>query len=255
MKIVTFNARTDRPEDGINNIKYRLPYIKAKIEQEKPDVVGFQELKMHTGEDFKQMLPDYYILGFGRTAEYAGEKTPIAVRKDSFDILEMGGCWLSDTPNVPGSRFEGQSSCPRVLIWVKLLDFKTGKIIRVYNAHLDHIEVPDYEPRKREFHQILGIIDEDMKKEKLPFIFMGDFNTEPHNSETAEIDARKDMIDFTTSIGPTYHGFGDPSQYVKIDYIYGTTDWEVSKVGTWEDCYDGVWLSDHYPVFIDAELK
>lgn len=254
MKIVTFNTRTDNPQDGINNVKYRMPYIKAKIESEKPDVIGFQELKPHTCEDFKKMLPDYYILGFGRNNDYTGERVPIAIRKDSFDLIEMGGCWLSDTPLVPGSRYEGQSSCPRTIMWVKLLELSTNHIFRVYNTHLDHPEDENFPPRRMELNQILKMIDDDTKKEKLPFIFMGDFNTEPHNWETEELDARRDMRDFTAESGPTYHDWGNRDREKKIDYIYGSSEWNVKECGIWSENYDGVWLSDHYPVYVDAEI-
>jgi len=250
MKVVTFNTRTDNPEDGINNIKFRMPYIKAKLEAEKPDIIGFQELKAHTCEEFKQMLPDYYLLGFGRGADYSGERVPIGFRKDSFDLIEMGGCWLSATPQVPGSRYEEQSPCPRTIMWVKLFDQKTGKIFRVYNTHLDHWGGKNFPPRVKEFHQIIGIIDADMEKEALPFLLMGDFNTFPHDPEMAELDAREDIIDFTAEIGPTYHNWGDPERQEKIDYIYGSKDWTVSGAETWEDCHEGVWLSDHYPVCV-----
>ncbi len=254
MKIVTFNTRTDNPEDGINNVKYRMPFIKAKLDEEKPDIIGFQELKAHTCEAFKQMLPDYYMLGFGRNDDYGGERVPIGIRKECFDVVEMGGCWLSDTPEVPGSKLEGQSPCPRTIMWVKLLDLKTGKLFRVYNTHLDHPEEKNYVPRRKELHQILGIIDAHMEKEKLPFLFMGDFNTFPHNWETEELDARKDLIDFTKDITVTFHNWGDPKRQEKIDYIYGSKEWKTSSADTWRDNYEGVWLSDHYPVCVIAEL-
>lgn len=254
MKILSFNTRNDNPEDGINNVKYRMPYISAKLDSEKPDIIGFQELRAHTSEEFKQLLPDYYILGFGRNADYGGEHIPIGIRRDSFDVVEMGGCWLSDTPEIPGSKFEGQSVCPRTIMWVKLFDLKTGKLFRVYNTHLDHPEETHYLPRRLELHQILGIIDNDLKKEKLPFVFMGDFNTFPRNWETEELDARKDIIDFTEDIKVTYHNWGDPNRQEKIDYIYGSPEWKVSSADTWKDCYDGIWLSDHYPVCVIAEL-
>lgn len=255
MKLVTFNTRTDNPEDGINNVKNRMLFIKEKLENEKPDIIGFQELKPHTCEAFKQMLPDYYLLGFGRNNDYSGERIPIGLRKERFDVIEMGGCWLSDTPLVPGSKFEGQSPCPRTIMWVKVFDVRTGDIFRVYNTHLDHPETKMYVPRRKELHQILELIDADLRKEKLPFILMGDFNTFPRNWETEELDARKDIVDFTSEIDVTFHNFGDPKRQEKIDYIYGSDEWKVSSSDTWKDNYDGIWLSDHYPVCVEAALK
>lgn len=254
MKIVTFNTRVDAPEDGINNIKFRMPFIKAKFEAMKPEIIGFQELKSHTFNEFKTEFPDYYILGFGRDADYDGESIPIGFRKDCFNLLEMGGAWLSDTPNVPASRLEGQSGIPRTIMWVKLLDLKTKKIFRVYNTHLDHPDVEDYAPRRMEIKKVIEMIDADMAKEQLPFILMGDFNAFPHTWETEELDERKDFIDFTENVGATYHNWGNPERMKKIDYIIGSKDWKVSNVEKWTECHDGVWLSDHYPVCLTAEL-
>lgn len=255
MKLLTFNTRTDNPEDGNNNVKYRMPFIRAKLEAEKPDIIGFQELKPHTCEAFKQMLPDYYILGFGRGEDYMSERIPIGIRKDRFDLIEMGGCWLSPTPDVPGSKYPGQSPCPRTIMWATLFDLQTGKRFRIYNTHLDHPEVRDYIVRKQEVHQILGIFDRDTAKEKLPYIFMGDFNTFPKDSELAELDAREDLYDLTASIDVTFHDYGKPDRYQKIDFIYATHDFKLISADTWRDCYDGVWLSDHYPVCVEAELQ
>lgn len=47
MKYVTFNIRCDYGEDGDNNFVYRKPLILEKISQEKPDIIGFQEVRPH----------------------------------------------------------------------------------------------------------------------------------------------------------------------------------------------------------------
>ena len=47
MKFVTFNIRCDFGQDGANNFIYRRPLILEKIRQEKPDIIGFQEVLPH----------------------------------------------------------------------------------------------------------------------------------------------------------------------------------------------------------------
>ena len=44
----------------------------------------------------------------GRTADFDGEHCPIVYRKDKFKMRAFECFWLSDTPLVPASKFEGQ---------------------------------------------------------------------------------------------------------------------------------------------------
>ena len=58
----------------------------------------------------------------------------------------------------------------------------------------------------------------------------------------------------TTEIPVTYHGYGTDAQ--KIDYIYVSEDITsaVNAVGAWETSFNGIYLSDHYPVFADVDM-
>lgn len=66
MKFVTFNIRCDFGQDGANNFIYRRPLILEKIRQEKPDIIGFQEVLPHVAAWLKENLTEYYIAGCGR---------------------------------------------------------------------------------------------------------------------------------------------------------------------------------------------
>ena len=59
-----------------------------------------------------------------RQGEYAG----IYYRRDRFerDVTEEGTFWLSDTPEVPGSKSWG-NSYPRVVTWIRLIDRSTRR--------------------------------------------------------------------------------------------------------------------------------
>ena len=61
MKFVTFNIRCDFGQDGANNFIYRRPLILEKIRQEKPDIIGFQEVLPHVAAWLKENLTEYYI--------------------------------------------------------------------------------------------------------------------------------------------------------------------------------------------------
>ena len=54
MKVVTFNIRCDYGQDGLNEFANRKELILGKINQEKPDIIGFQEVLPYVvGEEGK----------------------------------------------------------------------------------------------------------------------------------------------------------------------------------------------------------
>ena len=88
MKFVTFNIRCDFGQDGANNFIYRRPLILEKIRQEKPDIIGFQEVLPHVAAWLKENLTEYYIAGCGREKDLTGEAMIIAY--DFLRALEYG---------------------------------------------------------------------------------------------------------------------------------------------------------------------
>ena len=137
---MTFNIRFDTRDDGANCFEGRKALIKEFIDREKPDVIGFQEVMPHVREWLCNNLPDYTVLGMGRNPDYSGESVSIAYRKDKFDLVKFDQFWLSDTPDVPGSRYMlDQSPCPRISVQATLVSRKEGKLFTFANTHLDHV--------------------------------------------------------------------------------------------------------------------
>lgn len=89
MKFVTFNIRCDFGQDGANNFIYRRPLILEKIRQEKPDIIGFQEVLPHVAAWLKENLTEYYIVGCGREKDLTGEAMIIAYRKERFQSVSL----------------------------------------------------------------------------------------------------------------------------------------------------------------------
>lgn len=63
MRVVTFNIRCDYNQDEENSFQFRKPLILKKLKQEKPDIIGFQEVLPHVAEWLRDNLNEYYILG------------------------------------------------------------------------------------------------------------------------------------------------------------------------------------------------
>ena len=245
MKIVTFNLRCDRQQDGNNCFVYRQPLILRVIGEKKPDVICFQEVLPHMAAWLRKSLTDYIAVGCGRGEKQDGEQMTIAFRRESCHLLEAHTFALSETPSVPGSRYPGQSSCPRICTEAVLQEEESGQVFRVLNTHLDHV---GKEARERGFKQVLDYADEAVFFPGVPMILTGDFNAEPDSEELALLRQRKDLTDATKGIGITYHGYGKAEDPGQIDYIVLRGAVCRTKAEKWTEEENGVFLSDHYPV-------
>ena len=240
--IASFNIRYPNPDDGENFFPHRLPHILEKIQKEQPDIIGFQELMPAPFEALQKGLPGYSFVGDCRDAERKDESNRIAFRSDRFEAEKWGQFWLSPTPDVPGSRYEQQSICPRICTWVFLKETVTGKELLAVNTHLDHEQ--EY-ARMKGLEQIFRTIPEIRGKKDVPVLITGDFNLTPAEAPYALIE-KAGYQDLTAGMAPTYHGF-EKDEPVKIDYIL--CDRPVSFTqDRWHQCINGVYLSDHDPV-------
>ena len=256
IKIVTFNLRCAYTEDGMNSFIHRAGMIFDKINEEKPDIICAQEAVPAHVKFFKKNLSDYITIYNGRTASFGGEGLALIIKKDRLNLLSLDFFWLSETPYVPGSRLEEQSSCPRICQAALFQINGTKSLFYVYNNHLDH---------KSDSARILGIkqvlekVKTDRQRYELPLFILGDFNADPDSETIRYCNEYKDidLVNLTADIGVTFHGFGQPHKYQSIDYIY--TDYasapRVTSVTKWDDEINGIFLSDHYPIAAEFEIE
>ena len=256
LKIVSFNLRCVWNGDGVNCFPNRAAGILLKIWAEKPDVIGFQEGTEENMAFLRENLKGYDIIYNQRNADFGGEGLAVAVRTETVTLLGVDFFWLSETPDVPGSRYAIQSDCPRICQCLLLKKNDTKQLFRVYNNHLDHISDS---ARILGIKQVMERVAQDSTKfGTVPGFILGDFNAEP-GSETIEYcDNYKPypIKDLTAGMEGTFHDFGRLEQPVKIDFIY--TDVKTAEkpytVTRWTDERCGVYLSDHYPVCLEIEV-
>lgn len=252
IKFVTFNIRCSyAPEqDGYNCFGNRKGLIKKKLEAEKPDIVCFQEVLPHVAEWLRNELTDYYVLGCGRSAELENEQMTIAFLKERFNLISMETYWMSENPFEPGSRYEEQSNWPRTCTELLLEEREDKKVFRVINTHLDHVGA---KARELGMQQILRKIQSEAFMPSVPVILAGDFNAEPMDEEM-RVMWQADCENATEGIGITYHAFHeDGIKPMCIDYIFlfkqkAAWEFKAQCVTKWEECEDGIYLSDHYPI-------
>ena len=250
---VTFNIRTDKAQhDGINSFQGRLPGILSFFQQEKPDIVCFQEFTDTIFAALADGLKDYYIVGCGREEDFGGEHCAIAYRKTAFELLSLDTFWLSETPEIPGSRFPFQSIWPRICTAAVLKYKGSGTPFRVYNTHLDHVSAF---ARQLGLKRIAERIKTDYEKQPYPYLLAGDFNATPGSmpfSSLRESDGPV-LLDLSSDFPVTFHEFGKgPSHEIKIDYIFSDAETaaRVKSKKLYTQQKNGVYLSDHYPMGI-----
>ena len=253
LRIMSFNMRYPCPADGANAFPHRKGRILATLNGTAPDIIGFQEITPEMRDFLVESLPGYYTVGGGRDADYGGEASLIAFKKNVFALLACDTIMLSSTPSVFGSRYEGsdQSFCPRVYTRVLLKHREIAEPFYVYNVHTDHVGSM---ARMLASVQLL----QDITSQGRRFFLTGDFNAPPTAPEIAMLTAcrTRAIADATGGLGPTFHGFGQCPCPEKIDYIFTDSDTRVTAAVRIEDtpAEGEPYISDHNPIYIDTEL-
>lgn len=106
LRVMTFNVRVPADTD-MNAWVHRREQLVRVIAAEHPDVLGTQELTGEQGEYIAAHLPGYAWFGKDRDGGTNGEHMGVFYRTDRLQVLRSGDFWLSDTPDVPGSKTLG----------------------------------------------------------------------------------------------------------------------------------------------------
>lgn len=242
MKIMTFNLRYALADDGPNSWRFRNEFATRYMLDSGADVLCMQEVVPAVKEELTRSLGKAYALvGEGRLAEPRAddEINLVAYRKDSVELMAHEHFWLSETPDVPGSRYPTQIHWPRTCTHVRL-KMKSG----VYELYATHLDNADPVARERGLCEILGRAGTTGKT-----LVCGDMNDVPKNVH-AWVNGR--LTDLTDAIPYTYNGFGEETS--KIDYILASKDIRVLSPCVCEHKMLGaMYVSDHFPMWIELE--
>ena len=212
-------------------------------------------------EDLKKSLPGYESIGVGREdGKEKGEYSALFYKKDRFSVIDEGYFWLSETPEVVGSK-GWDAAIERIASWAKLKDNNSGKEFLALNTHFDHVGKI---ARRESVSLILNKLAD--LSNGLPIILMGDFNANPESEVIKQIidtSNENHLID-SRSISPvvygpewSFHAFGR-IPYDKrslIDYIFVSKGVKVSRYGVLAEMENDEFLSDHAPVMASVEIK
>jgi endonuclease/exonuclease/phosphatase family metal-dependent hydrolase len=263
LRVMSFNIRYGTADDGPNHWRHRKDLVVETITAFKPDLLGTQETLADQRDYLVERLKGrggdgYAVFAAGRDdGKEAGEMTPIFYRKDRFEKLDGGHFWLSDRPEVAGSK-AWDAALPRIVSWVKLRDDQAaGKpTLWFFNTHFDHLGKQTRAESARLLQQRIRQL-----KDGPPVIVAGDFNDAPGSPTYAPLFSAegtgKPLLRDTFRVAHpqrgklegTFNGFQpDGRDGSRIDWIGCSHDWQVVEARIDHTVRDGRTPSDHFPV-------
>lgn len=277
-----YNIRNNRNNDWKqgNGWDTRAQKVYDLINYESWDIFGAQEVLHDQLEGLMANLDGYDYVGVGRNdGATQGEYAPIFFRKDRIRCLFKGNFWISETPDVIGSKGWDARHC-RICTYGQFEDRASRKKFWVFNLHLDHRGVA---ARREGSRLVMAKINEFCGNQ--PYILMGDFNVDQKNEIYSILTSTGQLID---SYMVAEHrmaetgamNFFKPDFWTdsRIDHVFVSPHFKVKRYGVLTYSYwapvevipeiqadldagkEGVvqhrsmMLSDHYPIGVTLEL-
>lgn len=257
LRWMSFNIRYGRAKDGVNAWGHRKKLVLAQIHAFAPDLLGVQECRADSQADFlKTNLPDYHFVGWerGGEGETALEMAPLLFKVATFELLDRGVFWLSETPNQPGSKSWG-AAFPRTVTWVHLrLRSQPARTLYFFNIHFDYLVSPATMASAR----LLQVQISHLAGRK-PVLVSGDFNAEkdspayrlltaPHPAHGPHLrDAYRDLHPAGPHEG-SFHAYGQQQPPTSIDWLLVSHHWRTLAAEILTARRGKRYPSDHYPL-------
>jgi len=255
INVMTYNIRT------WSNYKECTPQrVDDLMNEREIDVLGSQELHIEQIHDIDSLLENYNWFGVARDdGKEDGEFCAIFYNKDNLELKEKDTFWLSETPDVAGSK-SWNSACNRIVTWGKFKVKSSGKTFYHFNTHFDHRS--DL-ARKESAKLLRKMIIE--KVNQKPVIITGDFNFTPNSNPYNIVTAKNDNLKIFDSkeitlqkpLGSqgTSNSFEELNPTRRIDYVFVNNFAKVKSYEVINEKYKDEFISDHFPVHANIELK
>jgi endonuclease/exonuclease/phosphatase family metal-dependent hydrolase len=260
VNVLSFNIRYGTADDGVDAWRHRKELVYDVIRRQDSDFVGLQEALRFQIDAIRESLPEYDEVGVGRVdGNEAGEYAAILYKPDRWRAEDSGTLWLSDTPNVPGSMTWG-NEITRIVTWARFVEKETGRALRLFNTHFDHVS----QPSREKSAELLASRIADRGSDD-PVIVTGDFNAGEANPailylRNATKTSPVTLVDTFRVLHPREHAVGTGGGFEglrdgpKIDYVFAEPDAKVLEAGIIRDHRNGRYPSDHFPVYAEITL-
>ncbi len=245
LKVMTLNIHNNMRSSSFDR---RVRSICSMTSFHDPDLIGVQELTDDMIGKLSEMADTYAFFGKRRGSPgVTNERCCVLYRKTRFRFISGHTFWLSDTPEIAGSKCHG-SVFPRIVTIAELEDNETGCRFTFANTHLDAVFAP---VRARQSEALRKIL---LKEKTGDFLILtGDFNCafpalavsslvkddELYLKDTVPDDGRATLRSFIQA---------GSSRYRPIDHVLVSRDLEVTKSEIISGLYMGMYPSDHFPV-------
>lgn len=271
LTLCSFNVRYEGDQDkSWRSWPNRIERVVKTLREINPDVFGIQEALHGQAADLRASMTDYEFFGVGRDdGKRGGEYSAILWKSDRFaaDTEDQGTFWLSDFPEMPGSKSWG-NEVVRVATWVRLGDRSTGRSFYVFNTHWDH---RSQSFRERAAPMMVARID-GRKHPEDPVVLLGDFNATRGNPAVDYFVGERVSLAGKTE-GPWAGAMKDPYQVLKgsernrrtlhfweadggsrldrlkVDHVFVSGEAQLIAAGISKAATRENQASDHYPVW------
>src|SRR5688572_5788518 len=219
LTVMSFNIRYGTADDGPDRWELRREQMIELLRVQNPDVLGVQEALHFQIDEILEALPDYRMVGVGRSdGGQGGEYAAILYRSSRLTVRRTNTFWFSDTPEIVKSNTWG-AALERICTWA-WLDDKDGTPFYVFNLHLDHVSQP---ARERSVGLLLERIA--ARTPALPVVVTGDFNTGEANPATQAMlrsfrDTFRMLHGDATEVGTANQFKIGTTAGEKIDYVF-----------------------------------
>lgn len=248
-KIMSSNIRFDTPRDEERAWPHRKDILFQSILDFSPAILGTQEGREPQLRELEDGIQKYKLIDHHRPWIEERMYPSLFIDQQQFDVLESGDIWLSETPDVPGSK-SFESMFPRLCTWVRGVYKNSKKEVFAANVHLDHVQ------DMTRFEQI-QVLSQQLKKlmgEKDALVLMGDFNESPDGQVRQHLNsALPELYDPWILLKKTeessHHTFKQPiTEGARIDWILAHKSLEAFDIFLDKREKEGLYPSDHFPV-------
>ena len=244
-----------------HTLSVRQPRILALFEKYAPDAIGVQECAADWRNYFDKNLSK---IGYRRIGASKNQKIGILYNSKTLKMVTHNSFWLSEDPEKLkisaewGSPSDGLTE--RLGMYVVFEVLATGEQFIMFNTHIETTKNNTVQSKQTQV--LLDYIEKVQEKYPgLPVVMTGDFN---YNMSSSHYD-----VLMSTTLGDTKklslksEGGGSFNKFIgehyasePIDQIVATKDGFIfHEYKVLYDTVDGCFLSDHYAVIADMEIK
>jgi endonuclease/exonuclease/phosphatase family metal-dependent hydrolase len=231
-----------------------------------PDIIGTQEGLKEQIDYLAEHLPEYVVIGEGRQGGDDDEHMAIFYKRDKFRLRELQSFQLSKTPELIGS---GPDVNPRMLTWARFafVDIaaagKDGPYPQDYRGHWEnnqefyifnthyfngrHQALARLNASKLILERINALMRFGEWSAERPVFLMGDFNCRPGSAPYKTLVGNGDAKDSDLMKDAS-------SDHNDIDWILYKGAVKVLKYEEVDFNVDGVYPSDHKPIYVEVEI-